>query len=248
MPLKFQCAAFYSREIRVGPDTFGAFRAAGLRNRHVQLRLRPAMFRDRIAEASKCTFHMKVRDRQTGQELLTPEPFTLVPPASERTQGFKVPPTSSIGAALIQIYQGASFAGRLCEITSTMTISKSQFRVTEWDMLPPATPLHLDWRFRLLDDKFVFSSSYHRSTHDFLLVCRDGQMYTPKEALYLCSPYFREYFNGSGRDSEKMELQEVAVDAARTASCHIYGNIDILGTTSYIAVISKGYIQPRKQV
>ncbi|CAJ0594752.1 unnamed protein product [Cylicocyclus nassatus] len=194
-------------EIRVGPDTFGAFRGAGARNRHVQLRLRPAMFRDHIAEATKCTFQLKVRDRQTGQELLTPEPCTVIPPPNERTQGFKVPPSSSIGSTLIQVYQGASFAGRLCEVTTTITISQSQFRVTEWELLPPSTPLHLDWRFRLLDDK---------STHDFLLVCRDGQMYTSKEALYFCSPYFREYFNGTGRDSERMEFLDVAVEAART--------------------------------
>ncbi|KAK6728863.1 hypothetical protein RB195_006121 [Necator americanus] len=194
-------------EIRVGPDTFGAFRAAGMRNRHVQLRLRPAMFRDHIAEATKCTFQMKVRDRQTGQELLTPEPCSITPPASERAHGFKVPIASAIGATLIQLYQAASFAGRVCEITTTITIPQSQFRVTDWEMLPPSTPLHLDWRFRLLDDK---------SCHDFLLICRDGQMYAPREALYFCSPFFREFFNGSGRDSEKMELMDVAVEAART--------------------------------
>ncbi|KAL6731118.1 hypothetical protein Aduo_002023 [Ancylostoma duodenale] len=140
-------------------------------------------------------------------ELLTPEPYTVTPPSNERAQGFKVPPTSGIGATLMQLYQAATFAGRLCEITTTITIPQSQFRVTEWDMLPPPTPLHLDWRFRLLDDK---------SAHDFLIVCRDGQMYTPKEALYFCSPFFREYFNGSGRDSEKMEFVDVAVEAART--------------------------------
>ncbi|RCN27280.1 hypothetical protein ANCCAN_26987 [Ancylostoma caninum] len=164
-------------EIRVGPDTFGAFRATGIRNRHVQLRLRPAMFRDHIAEATKCIFQMKVRDRQTGQgnsryrmhchmlshsktallpELLTPEPYTVAPPANERAQGFRVPSTSDIGTTLVQLYQVAAYAGRLCEITTTITIPQSQFRVTEWDMLPPPTPLHLDWRFRLLDDRFVF--------------------------------------------------------------------------------------------
>ncbi|RCN30290.1 hypothetical protein ANCCAN_21697 [Ancylostoma caninum] len=41
-------------------------------------------------------------------------------------------------------------------------------------------------------------------------------MHTAREGLYYCSPFFREYFNGSGRDSEKMEFPDVAVEAART--------------------------------
>lgn len=194
-------------EIRVGPDTFGAFRQAGLRNRQVQLRLRPAMFREHIAEANKCMFQMKVRDRQTGEELLSPEPCTVIPAVSERTQGFKVPHASAVGSTLIQLYQNSSFAGRICEITTTMSISPSQFRISEWDMLAPPTPLHLDWRFRLIEDK---------SCHNFLIVCRDGQMYTSKEALYFCSPFFREFFNGAGREADKIELMDTAIDAAKT--------------------------------
>ncbi|VDO06038.1 unnamed protein product [Haemonchus placei] len=198
---------WYFREIRVGPDTFGAFRQAGLRNRQIQLRLRPAMFREHIAEATKCTFQMKVRDRQTGEELLSPEPCTVVPAVNERSQGFKVPHTSAIGSTLIQLYQVTSFAGRVCEITTTMSISPAQFIISEWEMMAPPMPLHLDWRFRLLDDK---------SCHNFLIVCRDGQMFTSKEALYLCSPYFREFFNGAGREADKVEFVDSAIDAART--------------------------------
>ncbi|WKX91383.1 hypothetical protein Q1695_009881 [Nippostrongylus brasiliensis] len=194
-------------EIRVGPDTFGAFRHAGLRNRQVQLRLRPAMFREHIAEANKCMFQLKVRDRQTGEELLSPEPCTVIPAPSERTQGFKVPHTSAIGTTLVQLYQASAFAGRICEITTTMSISPGQFRISEWDMLAPSTPLHLDWRFRLLDDK---------SCHNFIIECRDGQMYTSKEALYYCSPFFREFFNGQGREADKVEFMDVALEAART--------------------------------
>ncbi|VDL82268.1 unnamed protein product [Nippostrongylus brasiliensis] len=153
------------------------------------------MFREHIAEANKCMFQLKVRDRQTGEELLSPEPCTVIPAPSERTQGFKVPHTSAIGTTLVQLYQASAFAGRICEITTTMSISPAQFRISEWDMLAPSTPLHLDWRFRLLDDKL---------------------MYTSKEALYYCSPFFREFFNGQGREADKVEFMDVALEAART--------------------------------
>uniref|UniRef100_A0A0K0DE58 DUF4550 domain-containing protein n=1 Tax=Angiostrongylus cantonensis TaxID=6313 RepID=A0A0K0DE58_ANGCA len=111
------------------------------------------MFREHIAEATKCTFLLKVRDRQTEEELLEPEPYTAVLSPNERTQGFKVPHSSGIGTTLIQVYHTSTYAGRICEITTTLFISPSQFRITEWDQLAQPTPLHTDWRFRLLDDK-----------------------------------------------------------------------------------------------
>lgn len=69
-----------------------------------------------------------------------------------------------------------------------------------------------DWR----------SVKYFRSCHNFLIVCRDGQMYTSKEALYFCSPFFREFFNGAGREADKIELMDTAIDAAKTVSSSVW--------------------------
>ncbi|VDM61671.1 unnamed protein product [Angiostrongylus costaricensis] len=170
------------------------------------------MFREHIAEATKCTFLLKVRDRQTEEELLEPEPYTAVLSPNERTQGFKVPHSSGIGTTLVQVYHTSTYAGRMCEITTTLFISPSQFRITEWDQLAQPTPLHTDWRFRLLDDK---------SSHNFAIVCRDGQMFASREVLYFSSPFFREFFNGTGREAEKVEFFDVAVEAAKTVIAYM---------------------------
>ncbi|KAJ1354053.1 hypothetical protein KIN20_010859 [Parelaphostrongylus tenuis] len=42
-------------------------------------------------------------------------------------------------------------------------------------------------------------------------------MFTSREALHFSSSFFREFFNGSGREAEIIEFLDVTVEAARTA-------------------------------
>uniref|UniRef100_A0A0K0DE55 BTB domain-containing protein n=1 Tax=Angiostrongylus cantonensis TaxID=6313 RepID=A0A0K0DE55_ANGCA len=46
-------------------------------------------------------------------------------------------------------------------------------------------------------------------------------MFASREVLYFSSPFFREFFNGTGREAEKVEFFDVAVEAAKTVIAYM---------------------------
>ncbi|KAJ1348746.1 hypothetical protein KIN20_004123 [Parelaphostrongylus tenuis] len=63
-------------------------------------------------------------------------------------------------------------------------------------------------------------------------------MSTSREALYFSSPFFREFFNGIGREAEKIDFLDVTVEAARTAIAYM-----ITSTFSAPAFVSPSLVK-----
>ncbi|CAI4224951.1 unnamed protein product [Auanema sp. JU1783] len=183
-----------------------------IRNSNVQLNLEPCISTLSIKSqySIKCIFGLRVEEPNTTKVLFfSTSHETEEQKVNDDFAGFHIPQDSPFGDNLNRVFSQPCHRLKTCHITVTMIMNKSDYEIqNSFADIPLLSADGKDFRFNTINNK---------SRQDFTIkTMKDGESYkASREALYICSSYFRQKIMEEGVIKDEIEL-DTSIEALKT--------------------------------